>query len=87
MHAFTPQQLRGGQRYGNRTKIGNWQEELCLVDEKKKERDESHHGQFEEKIRQCTSPVSHHSTSLEDGPNRSLQVAVTDLDPTSPLTR
>eukprot|EP00567_Pseudictyota_dubia_P001172 CAMPEP_0197468762 /NCGR_PEP_ID=MMETSP1175-20131217/66253_1 /TAXON_ID=1003142 /ORGANISM="Triceratium dubium, Strain CCMP147" /LENGTH=579 /DNA_ID=CAMNT_0043004881 /DNA_START=145 /DNA_END=1884 /DNA_ORIENTATION=- len=59
MHAFTPQQLSGGQRYGNRTKIGNWQEELCLHEEKEEERNkkQSRHGRFEEKIRRCTSPI------------------------------
>ena len=31
---FTPQQLAGAQRYGPRTRVGNWQED-CILEEAK----------------------------------------------------
>jgi hypothetical protein len=27
---FTPQQLAGGVRYGSKTRVGNWLEDVCL---------------------------------------------------------
>ena len=34
---FTPQQLAGAQRYGNKTRIGNWFEDLCIEESKRNE--------------------------------------------------
>ena len=32
---FTPQQLAGAQRYGSKTRIGNWLEDVCIEDVKR----------------------------------------------------
>ncbi|KAJ1463262.1 hypothetical protein M885DRAFT_504881 [Pelagophyceae sp. CCMP2097] len=34
---FTPQQLAGAQRYGSKTRVGNWQEDKCLEETKLKD--------------------------------------------------
>ncbi len=31
---FTPQQLAGGVRYGSKTRVGNWLEDVCLEEAK-----------------------------------------------------
>eukprot|EP00586_Coscinodiscus_wailesii_P019124 CAMPEP_0172515908 /NCGR_PEP_ID=MMETSP1066-20121228/271915_1 /TAXON_ID=671091 /ORGANISM="Coscinodiscus wailesii, Strain CCMP2513" /LENGTH=298 /DNA_ID=CAMNT_0013297167 /DNA_START=132 /DNA_END=1025 /DNA_ORIENTATION=+ len=57
---FTPQQLAGAQRYGSKTRVGNWFEDLCLEDAKRTEDDVTHRNEraFEEKIRRCSQPVN-----------------------------
>ena len=57
---FTPQQLAGAQRYGSKTRIGNWFEDLCTNDAKKKDLkfQAKASNAFEEKMRFCTQLVS-----------------------------
>ena len=57
---FTPQQLAGAQRYGSKTRIGNWFEDLCIEDAKKLDMDchQKAFHQLKEKLNHCTQMVS-----------------------------
>ena len=61
---FTPQQMRGGGRYANNTRIGNWFEELAVEDSKQADfQRKVSNGNLllrnhQNKKRQCTQQVS-----------------------------
>ncbi len=68
---FTPQQLAGGVRYGSKTRVGNWLEDVCLEETKfadfKRARAEGTltMGMFNRKVAVCTQEVPH--SFSEDG--------------------
>ena len=53
---FTPQQMKGAQRYCNKTRVGNWFEDLCLEDAQKEE-SQSVRGHYDEKMKLCNKVV------------------------------
>lgn len=68
---FTPQQLAGAQRYGPRTRVGNWQEDNILEETKiaefrtKREQGTLMLGRRENKLNTCQQQVPH--SYSEDG--------------------
>jgi len=63
---FTPQQLAGAQRYGSKTRIGNWLEDLCIEDAKKL--DMNYHqkafNRLKMKLEHCTQRVRFFSSVM-----------------------
>ena len=62
---FTPQQLSGGVRYGSKTRVGNWLEDVCLEECKYADFSASRAtgslvmGKFNAKVAACTGTVPH----------------------------